>query len=201
MIDSIRGVLARKEKGMAVLALGGIGYALQVPARTLAVLPLGEEAVLYTHLCVREDSLHLYGFATPFERALFRKIMGVTGIGAALAMNLLSELTPEQFLNAVAKENTAILQGVKKVGARTAKRLVLELKGKLDLLGAPSPAGEIEVPLHGAESSNLGQDLFSALMALGYPRNAAKEAAAKALAAHPGEDDLEILLRTALKPA
>jgi Holliday junction DNA helicase RuvA len=198
MFDSITGTVVRIDPVGVVLAAGGIGYRLQAPLRTLRSLPESGEATLYSHLVVKDDALRLYGFQTPFERDLFLKIMSVSGIGAATALHLLSEITPEQFLDAVAREKIAVLQAVKGVGARTAKRLVLELKDKVEWAGlVPSEEGAAGLP-QGALESNLGKDLVSALHALGYPRSAAREAASRALANHPELEDLESLLKAAL---
>ena len=194
MFDSITGVLVRKDAAGVVVSAGGLGYRLGIPQRILESLPEDGEITLYTHLAVKDDSLKLYGFPTPGERDLFLKIMSVSGIGAATALNLLSQILPHEFLRAVAEENAALLQSVKKVGARTAKRLILELKGKVELEGfaaeegGPPPAG----------ASDLGKDLVAALQRLGYPRPAARDAATKALADHPQSDDLEHLLKSAL---
>lgn len=194
MFDSITGVLVRMDAAGVVVSAGGLGYRLGIPQRILDPLPEGGEITLYTHLAVKDDSLKLYGFPTPEERDLFLKIMGVSGIGAATALNLLSQIPPREFLRAVAEENAPLLQSVKKVGARTAKRLILELKGKVELEGFAAEEGG--PPSTG--DPDLGKDLVAALQRLGYPRPAARDAAAKALADHPQSDDLEHLLKSAL---
>jgi Holliday junction DNA helicase RuvA len=200
MFDSLTGTLVRKDPGSVVLAVGGVGYALNVPLRTWESVPPDEEITLYCHLAVRDDSMLIYGFQSPSERNLFLKIMSVGGVGAATALNLLSDMTPREFLEAIAQENVALLQRVKKIGARTAKRLVLELKGKLDLEGM-AVAADVESPglPQGLDESGIGGDLIAALQALGYPRGSAREAASRALADHPDEKKLENLLRVALR--
>ncbi|MHC4941884.1 MAG: Holliday junction branch migration protein RuvA [Planctomycetota bacterium] len=200
MFDSITGTLVRKDPGGVVVSVGGVGYALHVPLRTWQHLPPDEEITLYCHLAVRDDSMQLYGFQHPAERDLFLKIMSVSGVGAATALNVLSDITPREFLEAIARENVTLLQRVKKIGARTAKRLVLELKGKLDLEGMAisSESDSSGIP-QALEESKTACDLIAALLALGYPRAAAREAASKALASHPDEEKLESLLRSALR--
>jgi Holliday junction DNA helicase RuvA len=194
MYDSITGTLVCKDAAGVVVSAGGLGYRLGIPQRIQDRLPENGEITLYTHLAVKDDSLKLYGFPTPGERDLFLKIMSVSGIGAATALNLLSQIPPREFLRAVAEENAALMQSVKKVGARTAKRLIVELKGKVELEGfAPEEGGPLP-----AGNKDLGQDLVAALQSLGYPRPAARDAATKALASNPQSEDLEQLLKSAL---
>ena len=199
MFDSITGTLIRIDPGRAVLTAGGIGYAIKAPLRTLESLTEGTETTLYCHLAVKDDSLKLYGFQTPYERDLFLKIMGVSGIGGQTALNLLSEIPPVNFLEALAKEKVAYLQRVKGIGARTAKRLILELKDKLEWAGLVSPE-EMSAGLPvGALESELGKDLVAALTALGYPKGSARDGASRALASNPELDSLEALLKAALR--
>ena len=200
MYDAITGTVTRKDAGSVVLTAGGIGFRLSVPARTLERLPDRGEVTLYVHLSVKDDQLKLHGFETPFERDLFLQILGVSGIGAAIANNLLGLLTPETLMNALVSEDAAALQRVKGVGARTAKRLILELKDRVDFTGTGLPGipADGETTGGGARST-LASDLVNALTALGYPRSAAKAAAMKTLAALPAEESLEPLIKDALQ--
>ncbi|MFH2000452.1 MAG: Holliday junction branch migration protein RuvA [Planctomycetota bacterium] len=197
MFDSITGTLVRKDSAVAVIMACGIGYGIRVPLRTLQKLLEGEETTLYCHLAVRDDSLVLYGFQEPSERNLFLKIMSVSGIGAATALNILSDLPPQKFLEAIAQEKASLLQKIKKVGARTAKRLILDLKGKVDLPDISSSSLPDEDP--DSLDSALIKDLVAALISLGYPRKFAREAALGALASCPGIDNLETLIKSALR--
>lgn len=196
MFDSITGTLVRKDSAIAVLLLGGIGYSIRVPSRTLLSLEEDRETTLYCHLSVRDDSMVLYGFQEPYERDLFLKIMSVSGVGPATALNILSDIPPQRFLEAIAQEKASLLQKVKKVGARTAKRLILDLKGKVDLpdIKASDAAPDVDPSLDTA----LSKDLIAALSSLGYPRKHARDAAERALAAHPDCDNLETLIKAAL---
>ena len=197
MFDSITGTVVRKDADAVVLAAGGIGYRLLAPLRTLERLPGDGEITLYSHLAVKDDSIQLYGFETPLERDLFLKILCVNGVGARTALSLLSRFPPRELVEILAGEGISRLQAVKGVGARTAKRLVLELKGKVEwALGLPS--GETTDHPVGAREDRLGEDLVAALLALGYPRAPSREAALRALAENPGADDLEKLIKTAL---
>jgi len=177
---------------------GGLGYRLNAPLRTIDQISINEEVTLYTHLLVKDDSLKLYGFKTPFERDLFLKITSVSGVGAATALLLLSKIPPKQFMDAVNRENSALLQSVKGIGVRTAKRLILDLKGKIEWTGQVDEEGKDIASEEPAPSTELSHDLMSALLSLGYPRAMATEAASRALTTHPETDDLEILIKTAL---
>jgi Holliday junction DNA helicase RuvA len=199
MFDSITGALVRKDPGGVVIAAQGIGYRLNIPTRTLNALPEEGETTLYCFVIIKDDTLQLFGFQTPYERDLFTKIKTVGGIGAATALNLLSEIPPNRFLEAVAKENLALLQSVKGVGLRTAKRLVLELKDKIPWPDLPLEGTELAEPGEGPTATKTSRDLLAALQALGYPRTQAAEAASKALAACPETDKLELLIKTALR--
>jgi Holliday junction DNA helicase RuvA len=199
MFDSITGTVVRKDPQGLVLSVQGIGYQLAVPLRSLRALPEEGEITLYTHLAVKDDSLRLYGFQTPFERDLFLKIQGVSGIGPSTAMAFLSEIPPRKLGEAVALENLSLLQSIKGVGVRTAKRLVLELKDKIAWEGLAPEDGAAPPAKEATAGGNLATDLVAALQALGYPRNAARDAASRALAARPDTEDLEELIKTALR--
>lgn len=199
MLDSITGDVVRKDASAVVLRTDGVAYRLDVPARTLESLPDSGEVTLYSHLTVRDDSLKLFGFESLFEREVFWKLTSVAGVGGATALVILSGNTPAEVIEAVVNEKHLIFQKAKGVGAKTAKRIVLELKGKVEELGiaagAEIAAGGTGAPGAGA---SVGQDLLAALVTLGFTQAQAREAAARALADHPDEDDLELLIKTAL---
>lgn len=199
MFDSITGPLVRKDTGGVVITAGGLGYRLQAPERTIDQLSLNAEATLYTHLMVKDDSIKLYGFKTPQERDLFLKIMSVSGVGAATGLLLLSKIPPDQFLEAISREQAHLLQSVKGIGVRTAKRLILDLKGKLDWAGFGMDADEPQLESPDERPKELAQDLVAALCALGYPKSTAKDAASRALMARPESEDLQDLIKTALQ--
>lgn len=141
MIDQLRGVLVEVREGGVVVDVGGVGYWVSTPKGSIQPQE-GEEVLrVYTHLHVREDALELYGFGTPQERALFRVLTGVSGVGPKVGLAILSELPPEQLQSAVLSGDVAALKRVKGIGQKVAQRLVLELKGKLDHLDlAPAEA-------------------------------------------------------------
>lgn len=195
MLDSITGEIVRKDAGAVVLRTGGVGFCLMVPRRTVDGLPDEGEATLYGHLSVREDTVKLFGFKSVFERELFRKLNSVAGVGGATALLLLSDFTPEEIIEAIMTDNSTRFLKVKGVGAKTAKRIVLELKGKVEEMGYAPALGSGEAD---EAVVTTGEDLLSALVSLGFPRAKAKDVSFRILADNPDEEDLEKLIRHAL---
>jgi len=182
VIGSLRGTLAHKSVDEALLEVAGVGYRVSIPLSTYESLPAeGESAFLHTHLHVREDELTLYGFASRRERRLFVTLIGVSGIGPKLALHVLSRLTPERFVGAVARQDLTTLTGISGVGKKTAERMVLELKDKLADLVEADAAGESAA----VRLTTNGEDAVKALVALGIRRTAAEEAVQKTLADDP----------------
>lgn len=193
MIASLRGTLIHSGLDHLVVETGGVGYLVYAPRPVLgAAGPIGEPIFLYTVLIVREDSLTLYGFATVEQRKLFESFLSVSGVGPKVALSLLSAGAPEEIRGAIAHGDTARLARVPGIGKKTADRLVLELKGKLDLKGLPTAAAGTP-PAAVAVNNELAELLTS----LGY---SGPEAAA-AIAALPADApaDLEERLRLALR--
>ena len=188
MIGSLRGfLLDRAPAGEVTVEVGGVGYRAVVAPRTLAELgELGSPVFLYTHLHVREDAMVLYGFATADERACFEALIGAHGVGPALALAILSVHTPAALRRALLDDDAAALTLVPGVGKKTAARLLLDLKSRL------------EVPDLELVSSNGGSvraDLGAALAGLGYQPDEVRDV----LRELPSEGDVDALLRNALK--
>lgn len=162
MIGSIVGVLTLKAPPHLQLEVGGIGYEIEAPMSTFYGLPaVGERTRLLTHLVVREDAHLLYGFATEGERALFRQLLKISGIGPRIALAILSGVSDAAFAHAVREQDAAALMRIPGVGRKTAERLIVEMKDRLD---ASAPAGQSAAgPATGAEA-----EAYSALVALGY---------------------------------
>jgi Holliday junction DNA helicase RuvA len=140
MIGRLRGVVAGKHADRVVLDVNGVGYEIAVTPPTVVEIPaLGEEAVLHTHLHVREDALALFGFPTEDQRDLFRLLLGVSGVGPRVALAILGTLTPEALRIAVVTEDAEALTQVPGIGKRSAQKLMLELRPKLDLPDAELP--------------------------------------------------------------
>jgi Holliday junction DNA helicase RuvA len=139
MIGRIRGTLVDKSLESVVLDVGGVGYSIAVTPRSLAELPgIGEEAVLHTHLHVREDQLALFGFGSIEERDLFDLLLGISGIGPKVALAILATLSPDELRSAVFADDTAALIAVPGIGKRSAQKLMLELRPKMDILDETS---------------------------------------------------------------
>lgn len=160
MIGRVSGRLAAKHPPQILVDVGGVGYEISVPMSTLYQLPAtGSEVVLLTHLIVREDAHLLYGFATEEERHLFRQLLKITGIGARTALAVLSGMSVADLHHAVGAQDSGRLTKIPGIGKKTAERLLLELRDKLDvgvILSAAAP---------GARDAN---DIANALIALGY---------------------------------
>ncbi len=191
MYHHLRGKLVRNLGTRIVLETsGGIGWDLVVPLSTSNKLSTASaEVMILTHLAVREDAHVLYGFATEDERTLFRSLIDVSGIGPASAIQILSATTPNEFLLAIERQDAAFLKKLKGVGEKTAKRIILEMKGKL----APSSEDEASTLPGGAAS-----DAVAALMAMGVSQNEARARVEKVLAKQP-ELGLEDLIRRSLQ--
>lgn len=163
MIGRIQGILIERQPPQIVLMAAGVGYEVDVPMSTFYDLPaLQEEVTLYTQLLIREDAHLLYGFATLSERGIFRKLIKVAGIGAKSALAILSGMSVDEFALAIRTDNVASLCKIPGIGAKTAERLVLELRGKLIQETAYSMK---DFPLLKTDHR---LDILQALMALGY---------------------------------
>ena len=160
MIGRISGVLVGKTPPQVLIDVRGIAYEVDVPMSTFYNLPQGgAEVTLFTHLVVREDAHLLYGFGTEQERAAFRQLLRISGVGARTALSLLSGLSVADLQYAVATQDSGRLIRVPGIGKKTAERLLLELRDKLDVHAAVLP---------GATPQAAGSDVLNALAALGY---------------------------------
>jgi Holliday junction DNA helicase RuvA len=167
VIGRIAGKLVAKHPPQVLVDVHGLGYELDVPMSTLYQLPgIGTEVTLLTHLVVREDAHQLYGFSTEGERTLFRQLLRITGIGARTALAVLSGMSVADLREAVSHQDSGRLTKIPGVGKKTAERLLLELKDKLDI-------AVIEVR---SEAQTAGSDVLRALLALGYNEREAQAA-------------------------
>jgi Holliday junction DNA helicase RuvA len=192
MIASIRGTLIFVGVDHAVVETGGVGFMIYAPRNVLGALgEIGGVVSLYTHLHIREDLLALYGFATSDQRHLFETLLGVSGVGPKVALSMLSSAAPDELRMAISSGDTARLARVPGIGKKTAERLVLELRGKLDIKGLPVVPGA--TPALRAATA----ELHEMLVGLGF---SAAEASA-AIAALPADapPELEERLRLALR--
>ncbi|MGA3051999.1 MAG: Holliday junction branch migration protein RuvA [Chitinispirillaceae bacterium] len=171
MIDFIRGIVAEKELTMASLEANGVGYELLITLSTYEKLPpVGEEAKLFTHFHVREDTQKLYGFLTRAEREIFRQLIGVSSIGPKTAIGILSKISPEDLVKCLALGDPSRLTKIPGVGAKTAERLILELRGKLTTgsFETGEAAGDMPGGRPRAAARDAGREAGEALLALGY---------------------------------
>lgn len=201
MIARLRGRLESAESDTVVIDVGGVGYLVFCSARTLNALPgSGEPVSLHIETHVREDHIHLYGFQTQAERAWFLLLLTVQGVGARMALNVLSLLSPDEIATAIASQDRAALRQVSGVGSKLAARILAELKDKADgpALHPPvSNAGGGE-PATSSTSPAAGEAV-SALVNLGYGRSEAFTAVAAAARSLGTGEDLPMLIRQGLK--
>ena len=199
MIALLRGVLIEKHPNQAIVETGGVGYDVTIPVSTFTHLPeAGAEVRLRIHTHVREDALALYGFLTQDERALFEKLIGVSGIGPKLAVTILSGLAAPDLIHAIGRGEVDRLVRIPGIGKKTAERMVLELRDKLPAVTGEGPGSESAAAGGPAALSPIDQDVLSALLNLGCGRPQAEAAVRKAKAAGaPAE--FEPLFRRALE--
>ena len=169
MIGRLQGKLVEKAPPQILIDVNGVGYEVDMPMSTFCNLPVeGQPVTLLTHMVVREDAQLLYGFATASERQAFRALIRISGIGPRIALAVLSGMSPNDLADAVEQGNTGLLTRVPGIGKKTAERLVLELKGKLN--------GSAFASTTGPTTSAIQNDIVSALIALGYSEREAQSA-------------------------
>ncbi len=191
MIAHLRGTLIAKTPSHVIVDVGGVGYELAVSVTTYSELPaLNQEIALEVYTHVREDALALFGFLQREEKHLFEKLIGVSGIGPKLAVTILSGMSAESAVAAIRGNDVAALTRVPGIGRKTAERMVLELRDKLEQFAAPPAA---------PASTGIAEDVISALVNLGYQRSLAERTLARVSSANNGEkQSFEILFREAL---
>lgn len=175
MISHVTGVLSSKDiDRVEVMTPGGVGYELQIPLGVFETLPRqGEKISLHTHLVVKEDGWQLFGFSSVFERRLFQKLLTANGVGPALALGLMSALSPNRLVRAIQEKDIPTLQGVPRVGRKKAERLILDLADKLDGLGGEEGAPRV--------AGGAAEDAMRALVSLGYTNADAEKGVRAAL--------------------
>jgi Holliday junction DNA helicase RuvA len=191
MIGMLTGILTEKDFSSCLLDVSGVGYEVLIPLSTFDKLPLGEEKVtLFIHTAVREDAITLFGFASREEKKLFQQLINVSGVGGKLALNVLSAMPAANFCAAVASGDVKTLSRINGVGKRTAERLIVELKDKLDNLdpAAKAPAANSDAA-----------DAAMALEQLGFRKDAVNKVINALVAELPeAERNTENLIRAAL---
>ena len=191
MITHLRGKLVEKSPTYVVVETNGIGYWLNISLNTFSQLPDSEAIFLFTHLSVKEDSHTLYGFISKIEREIFRLLISVSGVGPSIARAMLSSMTTDEIQHAIASGNVALIQSVKGIGAKTAQRVLIDLKDKILKTYAVD-----EVSF--AESNTNKNEALSALEVLGFTKKQSEKVLDKILL----EDKtvtVEVLIKKALK--
>lgn len=195
MIAFLNGVVEEKTPSMVVLDVGGVGYEVFISLNTYDRLPAkGADCKLYTHHLVREDAMQLFGFASPEEKKMFERLIGVSGIGPKTALSALSGMTVAELSAAIANRDVKRLGTLHGIGKRTAERIVVELHDKInpiEALAAASSAGD-------ASQNVCMRDAMLALASLGFPSDTACKMVQAAAAQHPDVHDVETLLRLSL---
>ncbi len=191
MITHIQGRLVEKNPTDVVIDCNGVGYFINISLHTFSEIPQSENVKLFTHLLVREDSHTLYGFSSVAEREIFRLLISVSGVGASIARTMLSSLAPEQVLDAISQNDITTIQSVKGIGAKTAQRVVLDLKDKiLKVYGLSSISAGI--------SNTNKNEALSALETLGFVRKQSEKVVDSIVKENP-QASVEMIIKQALK--
>ena len=191
MITHIKGRLVEKNPTYVIIDCQGMGYEINIPLHTFSLLPNEELLQLYTYLQVKEDSHTLYGFMEKQERELFKLLISVSGIGANIARTMLSSLVPEQIIQAIASNDVATVQSIKGIGAKTAQRVILDLKDKVLKIY------NLEEVSTFSNNTNK-EEALSALEVLGFARKSAEKVIDKFCRENP-DATVENIIKQALK--
>ena len=192
MIAHLRGKLVEKNPTDIIVECNGVGYFLNISLHTFSQLPTEENIFIYTHLQVREDAHTLFGFMQKSEREVFRKLISVSGIGASTARTMLSSLTPSQVIEAIIHEDVTVIKGVKGIGAKTAQRVIIDLKDKL---------GEVLADVNEIVTSSRNtykDEALSALETLGYTKKQSEKVVNRIIK-NDAEASVETIIKLALK--
>ncbi|WP_397445451.1 Holliday junction branch migration protein RuvA [Polaribacter sp. R77954] len=191
MITQIRGRLVEKNPTEVVVDCNGVGYLLHISLNTFSSLPAAENVVLYTHLSIREDAHTLFGFINKTEREVFKLLISVSGVGPSIARTMCSSMTSEEIQNAIASENVKVIQSVKGIGAKTAQRVIVDLKDKI--------LKTFDIDAISVAASNTNKDeALSALEVLGFQRKQSDKIVNAVLKENP-EATVEKIIKLALK--
>jgi Holliday junction DNA helicase RuvA len=198
MIGRLEGVLIERAPTQVLIDVSGVGYEVFVPLSTFAALPdVGKTVALRIHTHAREGALQLFGFATPAERIAFELLLRASGVGPKLAQTVLSGIGPADLLQAIRDENAAPLRAVPGIGQKTAARILVELRDRIDELAlAVRDAG---APIAAAAEPEGREQALSALLNLGYPRQHAERALERAADTIAEDADVETWVRAALR--
>lgn len=192
MYDYISGTITHKTATYIVVETSGVGYLLNVSLNTFAQLKDATKVRVFTHLSIKEDSHTLYGFADEDERTLFRHLISVSGIGTGTARMMLSSLSPAELYQAITTAQVAVIKNIKGIGDKTAQRIILDLKDKLG-------KHDLSAPLLITSHNTIKDEALSALLTLGFNRNAAEKELDKLLKNPTESHSVESLIKASLK--
>ncbi len=192
MITYIKGKLIEKSPTSAIIEANGIGYFLNISLNTFSKIPDKESVLLYTHLSIREDAHTLFGFINKLEREIFKLLISVSGVGPSIARTMLSSMTSEQIQQAIATEDIPTIQSVKGIGAKTAQRVIIDLKDKI------LKTYTISEDNLDTSYNTIKDEALSALEVLGYTKRQVDKLVQKIMQETPNIS-LEVLIKQALK--
>ncbi|GAB3341448.1 Holliday junction branch migration protein RuvA [Marivirga atlantica] len=197
MIAYLKGEIQSLEATYLIIDVAGVGYHVNIPLSAFDAFKGQKTATVLTHLHIKEDAHTLYGFQSAVEKAVFLDLIGISGIGPSTALGMLSAMNPNEIKGAIAAENVKQIQSIKGIGAKTAQRVILELKDKFrkeDLLEESSPSSVIS-------NNSVKKEALSALINLGFAKNSAEKVIDKILQKQGEKLSLEELIKQALKSA
>ncbi len=192
MFDYIEGKLVEKTPTYAVIDCGGVGYLLHISLTTFSQIGNQELCKLFVHQAIREDAHQLFGFFNRAERETFRLLINVSGVGASTARMILSSLSATEIAEAVFNNQVATLKAVKGIGEKTAQRIIIDLKGKID-------KENMSPDLFAGTHNTIRQEALTALSLLGFPKNVAEKALQKVLSSGSDTLTVEALIKQTLK--
>lgn len=193
MLTYINGMLVTKTPTQVVIDCGGVGFAINISLNTFSKLPEeGKPCKLLTQLQIKEDARVLYGFVNQEERALFRMLISISGVGPSTAQMMLSAMSPSELVNCIANNNAGALQSIKGIGAKTAQRIAMELKDKVSKVGVVADNFSVA-------NNNSRSEALSALVSLGFARQAAEKVVDKVLSESDGTLKVEDIIKQSLK--
>ncbi|HHG85472.1 MAG TPA: Holliday junction branch migration protein RuvA [Bacteroidetes bacterium] len=191
MIAFLNGKLAHKDPAFVIIECHGVGYRVRISLNTYAKLGKNENVKLHTHLMIKDDSHELFGFFEPQEKVLFQQLIGISGVGGVTALTILSSISPKELYETIESEDVAMLKKVKGIGAKTAGRIILELKGKLVTEDAANAAGR---PVN-----KLRNEAIAGLVGLGLPKAMIEKRVDAILKKAEGELTVSDIIRDALR--
>lgn len=195
MIEYIHGEIAELTPAQAVVECNQVGYALNISLNTYSAFNGKKEGKFYVYEVIRDDAYLLYGFASKEERNLFLLLISVSGVGPNFARTILSSMSPSELVQAIATKNEAMLTAVKGIGAKTAQRILVDLKNKVKLVSSAEPSGNAGAA---ADSGAVAEEAVAALVMLGFQKAASQKAVLSLLKATPALT-VEQVIKSALR--